>query len=85
MLEIKDLLNRFSKIIETGEGNKKFITETIREITGISIETEDITVKNGIISLKIKPIYKNEIFIKKDQIFSKLKESLGKRTPKSFR
>ena len=85
MIEIKDLLNRFSKIIETGEGNKKFITETIKEVTGILIETKDLKVKNGTIYLNIKPIYKNEIFLKKDQIFSKLKESLGKKSPKDFR
>ena len=85
MIQIKDLLGKFSKILETGEGSKQLVLEVIREVTGILIETKDIKIKNGVIYLDIKPIYKNEIFLKKDQIFSKLKETLGKKSPQDFR
>ena len=85
MIEIKDLLSRFSKILQNGEGQKELVIEIIKEMTGISIESKNIKIKNSVIFLNIKPIYKNEIFFKKDKIFSKLKETLGKKSPNDFR
>ena len=81
MIEIKDLLARFDKILLSEEAKKEFVKNTISEIVGIKIKNQDIKIKNNIIYLNIKPIYKNEIFIKQDQIFLKLKESFGKKTP----
>ena len=85
MIEIKDLLACFSHLIDDGENKKILIIKTIKEITGLEIESNDIKIKNNIIFLNIKPLYKNEIFIKKDKILSKLKEILGKKSPSDFR
>ena len=85
MIEIKDLLGRFSNILQNGEGQKQLIQEVIKEITGLSVESENIKIKNATIFLNVKPIYKNEIFLKKDKIFSKLKETLGQKAPKDFK
>lgn len=85
MIEVKDLLVRFSGLLQNSEGKKIFIQETIKEVTGISINSEDIKIKNGTIFLNTKPIYKNEIFFKKEEIFSKLKKTLGKKSPSDFR
>ena len=46
---------------------------------------EDLKIRNNVIYLNIKPIYKNEIFIKQEKIFLALKESLGKKTPQDIR
>ena len=51
----------------------------------VSINNKDVKLKNGTIFLNIKPIYKNEIFLKKDEIFFKLKGVLGKKAPIDFR
>lgn len=86
MLEIKDLLSRFSRIILSGEGRKQAIKEALFEATGIIVETKNISIKNNVIYLNIKPIYKNEIFFKKDKIFEKLKDKIGEnRIPEDFR
>ncbi|MBU0998811.1 hypothetical protein KKG24_00665 [Patescibacteria group bacterium] len=81
MIEIKDLLIRFDKLLLSEEVKKEFIKNTISEIIGIKIKSQDIKIKNNVIYLNIKPIYKNEIFIKKDLIFSKFQESFGKKIP----
>ncbi len=85
MIEIKDLLTRFSHILLGEEGKKKVIREIISQTIGVEIKPEDIKIKNGTIYLNIKPIYKNEILLKRDQIFSKLQESLGKKAPEDIR
>lgn len=85
MIEIKDLLNRFNNILLSEEGKSESIRKAISEIIKIKIEPKDIKIKSGTIYLNIKPIYKNEIFLKQDQIFNKLEEFLGKKTPKNIR
>jgi hypothetical protein len=81
MIEIKDLLNRFDKILLSKEAKIDNIRNIISDIIKIEIKKQDIKIKDNIIYLNIKPIYKSEIFLKKDIIFSKLKESFGERTP----
>ncbi|HPS21474.1 MAG TPA: hypothetical protein PLO44_01555 [Candidatus Paceibacterota bacterium] len=86
MLEIKDLLNRFSKIILSGEAKKQAIKEALYEAAGILVDTKDISIKNNIVFLNIKPLYKNEIFLKKEKIFSVLKNKIGEvRIPEDFK
>jgi len=84
MIEIKDLLIRFNDILLSEEVKKNSIINTLYQIIGIQIKPEDIKIKNNTVYLNIKPIYKNEILLKKDKIFLKLKESLGKKTPNNI-
>jgi len=85
MIEIKDLLARFSNILLSEEGKKKVIRDVISETIWGEIRLEDIKIKNNTVYLNIKPIYKNEIFLKRDKIFSLLQESLGKKAPEDIR
>ncbi len=84
MIEIKDLLLKFSNLLLSEEIKKNATLNILKEIIGLEIKSEDIKIKNNTIYLNIKPIYKNEILIKKDLINSKLEESLGKKAPKKI-
>jgi len=79
MIEIKDLLNKFSHILLSEEAEKESVRKIISEIVKIEIKSKDIRIKNSVLYLNIKPIYKNEIFLKQDQILLKLQESLGRK------
>ena len=85
MLEIKDLLAKFSNILLGEEGKKEAIRKVISDVIKLEIKSEDIKIKNGTIYLNIKPIYKNEIFLKQEEIFLKLKESIGPKAPSDIR
>lgn len=85
MIEIKDLLARFSNILLSEEVKKGIVVDVISKTIGVDIKSSDIKIKNNIVYLNIKPIYKNEIFFKKDLIDLKLKELLGKKAPHSLR
>ena len=84
MIEIKDLLLKFGNIILKEETKKDLIRTTISEAINYDINSEDIKIKKGVIYLNIKPIYKNEIFLKKEEIFNKLKSLLDKKAPKKI-
>ena len=85
MIEIKDLLLNLKNTLLAEGYRKEEIRRIISEQIKIQIETKDIERKNGIIYLNIKPIYKNEIFLKKEQIFSELKKTLGQKSPSDFK
>ena len=85
MIEIKDLLLRFGDILLSEEIKKEAVRNVISKTIRMPIKKEDIKIKNGTIYLNIKPIYKNEIFLKRDKIFSLLKETLGRKSPQDIR
>ncbi|MFA5840937.1 MAG: hypothetical protein WC847_01530 [Candidatus Paceibacterota bacterium] len=85
MIEIKDLLSRFTNLLLPEENKRETIRMAISSVIGVEISSKDIKIKNNIIYLNIKPIYKNEVFIKQEQIFLKLKETFGEKSPKDIR
>lgn len=85
MIEIKDLLLRWSTLIASKEENKDLLREIISETLGVAIDSNDIKIKNGTVYLNIKPIYRSEILLKKEEIFNKLKDALGDKAPKDIR
>jgi hypothetical protein len=85
MIEIKDLLARFSEVLLGEEAKVDLVRTIIEETIGVKINPEDIKIKNGTIYLNIKPIYKNEILLKQEKISQKLLEAFGKKSPKDIR
>lgn len=85
MIEIKDLLARFNDILLSEEAKREAVRKAISSAVNININSEDIKIKNSVIYLDIKPIYKNEIFLKQEEIFLKLKKFCGKKAPEEIR
>ena len=77
MHSIQDLLGRFKSILDTEDSKKENIIKILEENTSIVISAGDIDVKKGKLSLKVKPIYRNAILLKKDKILEDLKQSFG--------
>jgi hypothetical protein len=84
MIEIKDLLDRWNTALFSEERKKETLARVLGEAIGVSLNTNDVKIQNGTVFLNIKPIYKNEIFLKKDKILSKMEESFGKTSPKNI-
>ncbi len=84
MIEIKDLLARWSNILLSGEAKKETVRGIISNIIGVPIKSEDIKLKNNTVYLNIKPIYKSEIFLKKEKIDAKLEEIFNERAPREI-
>ncbi|MCX6754995.1 MAG: hypothetical protein NT068_00440 [Candidatus Nomurabacteria bacterium] len=85
MIELKDLLGKYNDLFFSGSFKKDTIRTIISEEIGFEIKSEDIEIKNGTVQLNIKPIYKNEIFMKQEKILAKLTENLGKKAPQDIR
>ncbi len=79
MIEIKDLLNSFKEVLLGEEIRKEKIAFIIESVTKIKIETKNIEVKNSKVILDIKPIFKNEVFLKKEKILEEFRNNFPKR------
>lgn len=84
MIQIKDLLSSINNILIKEELKKSSIALAISEVIGCKIKTEDVEIKHDTVYLKLKPIYKNEIFLKKEKISLKMKEILGRKAPSNI-
>jgi len=85
MIEIKDLLIHIEALLFKEDEKKRCIRKVLLETIGLDINTKNIKIKNNTIYLDVKPIYKNEIFLKQEQIFLALKEIFGKKSPQDIR
>ena len=85
MIEIKDLLLNFRNILLTEDFKKDLIIKVIHSVVDIQLKREDIKIKNGVLYLNTKPIYKNEIFIKQKEVLSILRQELDRKAPFEIR
>ena len=85
MIEIKDLLNKWSTILLSEEGKKAAVAQAIGKEIGVDIDTESVKIQNGTVYLNVKPLYKTEIFLKQEKILSRLEEIFGRKSPKDIR
>ncbi len=85
MIEIKDLLSKWSHLLVSEGAKKNALLLVLKEVLDLDIDSNAVTIKNGTVYLDIKPIYRSQILIKREEIFSKLKERLGNKTPNDIR
>lgn len=85
MIEIKDLLSRWSNVLLSGESKTETVRGIISKVIGIKIDPEDIKIKNNTIFLNIKPIYRSEILLKKEKIDSLLEEVFNNKNVPNIR
>ena len=86
MIEVKDLLVRFNNLLLSEENKKESVRRAVSEALRVEIRPEDVKIKKNIVYLNLKPIYKNEVFLKQEQILKKLRELLlGKNSPAEIR
>lgn len=79
MIEVKDLLEKFSKLILSEEGKRNSVAQAISNVLRTDINPKDVRIKGNTVYLNIKPIFKNELLLKQEKIQTELTEAfLGK-------
>jgi len=85
MFNIENFLKRFELLTPPNDAIRGAVREIIEKEIGVSIEKKNISVKNNIIYIKTKPLYKNEIFIKKQYILKELEKKFHQKTPRDIK
>jgi len=74
MFNISSYLEKFKNIGVKELLLKEKVAASVERIVKISISHKDVTIKNGIVTIKMKPMEKSELFIKKNQLLSAVNE-----------
>jgi len=85
MFNIDSFLNKFKNLTPPDGEIREKVSEIIKNEINIEIDKKYISIKNGSIYIKTKPIIKNEIFIKKKKLLEELRKSFGDKTPKDIK
>jgi hypothetical protein len=75
MFNISNFLQKFSKIEAASRSSKESLSNGIKKISGIDITPQDIMLENGILRLRVGPIARNEILMRKSKILGELNSS----------
>jgi len=76
MIAVKNLLARFEKILLSEENKRESVRQALAEALNLEINPADVRIKNNTVYLRLKPIYKNEILLKQEQILGRIQELL---------
>lgn len=74
MLQLSDLLARFAGITNTDKAKKELVGQELARIIGVSVSPQQIHISKNILILKVQPIVKSEILLKKDEVLQGIKK-----------
>lgn len=75
-IEIKDLLKKFTDLLNNEDLKKAFIQKAVQKVLNIEIPLEGIVIKKDTAYLKLSPLQKSEVFMKQEKIISEINLSL---------
>lgn len=75
---LNSFFSRFKHITPPDESVRKGVCEFILKEMNIETPLKDVSVKNGVIYIKTKPIIKNEVFMKKKKLLLFVQEKTKK-------
>lgn len=78
MFNIAQYLEKFKNLGGTERGLKEALVFAVKKVIGVEIEVKSIMLKNGEAIIKVSPLIKNAIFIKKSQILKVVEEKIGR-------
>jgi hypothetical protein len=67
-----DFLQRFSHLAKSNDEVKEVVCLLLFEVGALVAEKKNITIKNTTLFLKISPVKKSEVFLKKQKILDAL-------------
>lgn len=73
MRNLSSLLGRLSKVLNEDSSRKELVINTIKEKTGILLNSGQIFIKDGNLEIKASPAANNEIRLKEEDIRKELK------------
>jgi len=81
---LQNYLEKFTKLKPPHKYPKEVFTEAVKKTTGILINEKEVEISGFNIYIKTKPIYKNEIFLHKEDILKLIKGKLKDKSPKNI-
>jgi hypothetical protein len=69
---LSDFFGKFLKLQQDSEETKIKIITIIKDFSGVNLEKEKISFKEGVLSVSCSPLERTQIYMNKDRIIEKL-------------
>lgn len=74
MKELSFYLEKIRKTISSKKENLSFIQNCLTQVAGVTVPSESLSLKDGVLFVSSTPTKKNELFMKKKEILALLRE-----------
>lgn len=74
MFNISNYLSKFKHILTSEQIQKGVVVSVIKEVCGIELNKDSVSVKNGVVSVSGSQALKSALFIQKENILRRLKD-----------
>lgn len=85
MDSISSLLKKFTSITPPDESVRKEVVRILESDYNILLDIGDVRVQKGVVYLETSPLVKAEVVMRKEDILSELKKTLGDSVPRDIR
>ena len=75
MLNINNFLEKFVRIQNKNKDVKEFVLKTIKDISGVSIDSKNLDINDQKFYINCSPLVRNQIFLFKNKIILELKKN----------
>lgn len=74
MNNLSEFLKKFKVLVGDKTQEKKVVQETLLSVLGISVDFDNISIKESTCSLRISPIERTELMLRKTEVLKEVKE-----------
>lgn len=71
-------LEKFKGILSSGSALRRIVAESVKEVTGRSINEEDILVRDQTATLRVSPAFRSMLFLSREKITERVKREANK-------
>ena len=75
LLNIQQYLEVYRKKLSIALDEKNNILETIKKVSGVELEPQQVVIKKGILTIQSDSITKNQVYLYKTKIIDALKQN----------
>lgn len=80
MKKLRSLLTRFFSITPPNHAVRSAVVSVVKERINITLDIADISVREGVVYVKVQPLIKSEILLQKKEILAGVKNEIGSDT-----
>jgi len=75
MFNISNYLSKFKSVLVSNKISKDVVSSIIKDVSRVTVDPKNVTIKSGVVYIKASPAVKSTLFVHKELILKKIKET----------
>jgi len=83
--KLSNHLSKYRNITPPDDFTREYVSKILKKKLKISINKKQISIRNNVLYIETEPVYKNEVFLKKEKLLEAINEISKKKIIKDIR